>query len=80
MTGRLVSLWLIAATCCLSWLAMMALHEFGHMLHAWLSGGHVAKVVLHPLAISRTDVSPNSHPLFVVWGGPVWGTVLPLLA
>jgi hypothetical protein len=34
--------------------------------------------VLHPLAISRTDVSPNPHPLFVAWGGAVWGVAIPL--
>ncbi len=58
---------------------MMIVHELGHMLHAWTSGGRVTQVVLHPLAISRTDVVPNPHPLFVVWGGPVWGCLLPLL-
>jgi hypothetical protein len=62
-----------------SWLAMMAVHELGHVLNAKLSGGTVERVVLHPLAISRTDVSPNPHPQFVAWGGAIWGTFLPLL-
>lgn len=57
---------------------MMAVHEFGHVLHAMLSGGRVERVVLHPADISRTDVSPNPHPRFVAWGGAVWGTVIPL--
>ncbi|MCA9071317.1 MAG: hypothetical protein KDA84_20455, partial [Planctomycetaceae bacterium] len=39
----------------------------------------VTRVVLYPLAISRTDVSPNPSPLFVVWGGPIVGVVLPIL-
>lgn len=71
---------LALSTLLLSWLWMMAVHEFGHVLHAWLSGGRVAQVVLHPLAISRTDVAPDPHPLFVVWGGPAWGSVLPVAA
>jgi hypothetical protein len=70
----------IVATVLFSWLAMMIVHEFGHVWHAWLSDGVVKKVVLHPLAISRTDVEPNPQPLFVVWGGLVWGCVLPVLA
>lgn len=70
---------LFAVTCLLAWLGMMAVHEFGHVLHASLSGGTVQKVVLHPLAISRTDVNPNPHPLFVAWGGPIWGSLLPLI-
>ena len=64
----------------LCWLGMMAVHEFGHMLHAWISGGVVINVVLHPLEISRTDVSPNPNPAFVAWGGLVWGSVIPLIA
>ena len=62
-----------------SWLAMMAVHELGHVLHAKLSGGTVERVVLNPFEISRTDVSPNPHPQFVAWGGAIWGTTIPLL-
>jgi hypothetical protein len=49
------------------------------VLGAWATGGHVERVVLHPLAISRTDVSPNPNPLMVVWAGPQIGTLLPLV-
>jgi hypothetical protein len=61
-----------------SWLGMQAVHECGHVLGAWLSGGRVARVVLHPLTISRTDLDANPCPLFVVWSGPVLGILLPL--
>ncbi len=60
------------------WLAMMAAHEFGHVLGAVATGGAVERVVLHPLAISRTDVSPNPHPAIVVWAGPIIGCALPV--
>jgi hypothetical protein len=62
----------------LSWMGMQAVHELGHVLGAWLSGGVVQGVVLAPLTISRTDVSPNPHPLFVAWAGPIVGVILPL--
>jgi hypothetical protein len=62
-----------------SWLAMMAVHELGHIVHAKLSRGTVERVVLGPFEISRTDVSPNPHPQFVAWGGAIWGTIIPLL-
>jgi hypothetical protein len=58
---------------------MQLVHECGHVAGAWLSGGHVAKVVLSPLTISRTDLSENPHPLVVVWAGPVFGAIFPLL-
>jgi hypothetical protein len=58
---------------------MMVAHESGHVLHAVVSGGRVVRVVLDPLAFSRTDVSPNPRPIFVAWGGMVWGAVWPLI-
>src|SRR4051812_44607720 len=70
---------LIGCTVLSSWLGMQAVHESGHVLGAWLTGGRVARVVLHPLTISRTDLAENPHPLAVVWAGPVVGVVLPLL-
>jgi len=61
----------------LSWFAMMAVHEFGHVVGALTTGGIVERVVLHPLTISRTDVSPNPQPSIVVWLGPILGCVIP---
>ena len=49
------------------------------MLGAWLTGARVVRVVLHPLSISRTDVSENQRPLLVVWAGPIVGSALPPL-
>jgi hypothetical protein len=62
-----------------SWLGMQAVHEFGHVLGAWSTGGRVARVVLNPLTISRTDVDPNPRPLLVVWAGPIFGALSPLM-
>ncbi len=76
---RLHKIVLIFAVVGLSWFTMMALHEFGHVVGAWATGGQVKRVVLHPLTISRTDISPNPNPLVVVWMGPVIGCVLPVL-
>jgi hypothetical protein len=69
---------LIATFLPLCWLAMQVVHEIGHVLGAAATGGTVEKVVLHPLTISRTDVSPNPRPLPVVWAGPLVGVLLPL--
>ena len=63
----------------LCWLVMMVAHEFGHVIGAVITGGSVRRVVLHPIAISRTDVSPNPQPAIVVWMGPIIGCALPLL-
>ncbi len=79
LVERLFQFLLIASTLLISWLGMMIIHEFGHVTFAWLSGGTVSKVVLHPLEFSRTDLDLNPHPLFVVWGGALVGSVLPLM-
>ena len=54
----------------LSWFAMMAFHEVGHVVGAVITGGTVERVVLHPLTISRTDVSPNPNPSNRCLAGP----------
>jgi hypothetical protein len=77
--GRAFQLLLAVSTLALSWQGMMVVHEFGHVLFAWLSGGSVARVVLSPLEFSRTDLQKDPHPMFVAWGGAVVGVVLPLL-
>jgi hypothetical protein len=63
----------------LCWFGMMAVHELGHVIGALITGGTVAKVVLYPLTISRTDVAVNPHPLLVVWAGPCIGVLVPVV-
>jgi len=69
---------LIASALLASWLGMQAIHETGHVLGAWATGGSVERVVLHPLTISRTDLAQNPHPLVVAWAGPIVGVFVPL--
>jgi len=76
---RLHQFMLIGSFVPLCWYGMMAVHELGHVTAAAVTGGTVTKVVLDPLAISRTDVAPNPMPLIVVWAGPLVGVILPLL-
>jgi len=71
---------LMALYLVLCWYGMMVVHELGHVIGAWLTGGVVERVVLHPLAISRTDLSVNPHPLPVVWCGPIFGCLIPIFA
>ena len=61
------------------WLAMMGVHELGHVLGGIVTGGSISRVVLRPFSISRTDLSVNPLPALVVWAGPVLGVLLPLL-
>jgi len=79
MKDRFFQALLIVSTAAFSWLAMMIVHELGHVLHAWLSGAAVTRVVLHPTAFSRTELGENPHPLAVAWGGPIWAVIIPLV-
>jgi hypothetical protein len=76
---RCFQILLIVSFVVFSWLAFMVVHEFGHALAAWLTGGSVALMILHPLQISWTSFARNPHPLMVAWGGPVLGALLPLV-
>lgn len=75
---RVPQVTLIVTFLAFSWLAMMVVHELGHVVGAICTGATVQKVVLHPLAISRTDVGNSRHPLVVTWAGPIFGSLLPL--
>lgn len=59
---------------------MQQVHEAGHVLGAAATGGKVQRVVLHPLAISRTDLAENPRPLETAWAGPLFGSAAPLCA
>lgn len=76
---RLPQLVLLVSTALLAWLWMQVIHEAGHALFGWWTGGDVRRVVLHPLTISRTDLAANPHPLLVCWAGPVFGCIVPVL-
>jgi hypothetical protein len=77
---RLRQVVLIGSVLLGSWMGMQAVHEGGHVIGAWATGAKVSRVVLHPLSISRTDLSINPSPLTVVWAGPLVGALLPLAA
>jgi len=69
---------LMISTAGLSWLLMMVVHECGHVWHGWLSGARLVEVHLPLIGFSRTEFAVNPHPLFVAWGGPLWGCLWPL--
>ncbi|MGL6196180.1 MAG: M50 family metallopeptidase [Thermoguttaceae bacterium] len=60
------------------WFSMQVLHEFGHCVAAWLCGGKVERIVLHPMTFSRTDLLENPSPIFTLLGGVIGGVMIPL--
>lgn len=62
-----------------AWILLQAMHEAGHVIHASLSGGSGIAVELPLFGFSRTDVANNPNPLFIIWGGVLWGVAIPLL-
>jgi peptidase M50B-like protein len=78
MAARLLQINLIVSLALLSWLTMQAVHEFGHVTAAWLTGGRVERVVLYPTVISRTDWTGSRNRLMVVWAGPMVGSIVPI--
>src|SRR6266568_2885149 len=80
LTQRFLQIILIVSFLAFSWMGFMVVHEFGHVLAAWLTGGSVGLVVLHPLRISWTTLTRNPHPQLVAWGGPIGGALFPVIA
>jgi hypothetical protein len=62
-----------------SWYGMMATHELGHCVAAWLTGGVIAKVHFPLLGFSQTFYLENPHPLAVAWAGAAGGAVFAVL-
>ena len=58
-----------------SWYGMMVIHELGHCVAAWLTGGVVEKVHFPLLGFSQTFYHENPHPLAVAWAGAAGGAV-----
>ena len=79
MIDRAFQVLLIACFVAFSWLGFMVVHESGHILTGWASGASLSHVQLHPLQISWSTFAPNPHPRLVAWGGPVLGSLLPLV-
>ncbi|HVT89357.1 MAG TPA: hypothetical protein VHD56_10930 [Tepidisphaeraceae bacterium] len=79
MPRRFRQILLVGGILWTSWLAMMLVHECGHVLGGLATGGTVRRVVWHPAVISRTDVKPNPHPLVEIWAGPIFGSMLPVV-
>ncbi len=64
--------------------AATALHEFGHVLAAWATGGRVQAFYLHPFTTSYTTIDPDPSPLLTHAAGvtlaPLAGLVCIALA
>ena len=58
-------------------IAMMLVHELGHVAAAWATGGVVRSLELRPGKLSHTLVAPNPSPSVVLWGGFVVGWLAP---
>lgn len=69
----------ISAFVAWGWLAMMLLHELGHVAAASATGGRIASVELRPGWLSHTLVAPNPCPSVVVWSGLASGWIAPQL-
>ncbi len=56
------------------------LHELGHALPVWLTGGEIESIVIHPLSWSYTNWGADvTHPVLGVWSGSLFGFVASVL-
>ena len=70
--------WLIPMAA-FTWLSSMFVHEMGHVLSGWLSGGEFRYIDVYPFHFSTTILQPNPHPALVTWSGLLLGWGVPLL-
>lgn len=56
------------------------LHELGHAIAYWITGGTVRRIIIHPFSWSYCiPGSVSEYPSFTTWGGVVFGTIMGLM-
>lgn len=60
-----------------AWFTMTVMHELGHVVGGWISGGTLVDLVLFPLPSSLHQ--PDPIPRLTLWAGPVLGVGVPSL-
>ncbi len=59
--------------------AAIVLHELGHALTLWMTGGTVTRFSLHPFSWSYTYYqSPSAYPLLTAWAGVLFSSAVAL--
>ena len=60
--------------------AAHAIHELGHALAMWATGGSVTRLMLHPFSWSQISYgAPPTCPLLIAWAGVVFASSCGLL-
>jgi hypothetical protein len=57
---------------------MTVVHETGHIVAGWASGGTLREADVAPWSLPHSHFDPDPHPLVTLWGGPVIGALVPL--
>jgi hypothetical protein len=63
-----------------SWCVMVTTHEAGHVVSGILSGGKPVYAELRPWKLPHSHFAPDPSPRVTLWGGPILGIAVPVLA
>lgn len=66
---------LILGAFCIAYNLGSILHELGHGVAVWLSGGKISSIVLHPFSWNWISYHSNPNPLLASWGGVLFGVL-----
>lgn len=61
-----------------SWCVMTFIHESGHIVCGWASGGTLQQADVAPWHLPHSSFDPDPQPLVTLWGGPILGALVPL--
>jgi len=62
-----------------SWCVMVTTHELGHIVAGLLGGGQLVHAELRPWKLPHSHFMPDPYPLATLWGGPIFGVVIPMI-
>jgi hypothetical protein len=59
---------------------MTFVHESGHIICGCACGGSLQAADLYPWHLPYSLIAPDPHPLVTLWGGPILGVLIPVMA
>jgi hypothetical protein len=62
-----------------SWVVMTVTHELGHLVAGWVIGAKLVDYDLSPWRMPYSIHQPDPFPRVTIWGGPIFGVLVPLL-
>src|SRR6056297_1228052 len=64
----------------IAWSVMISTRELGHLIGGWCGGASLTDLDLVPWRLPYSLHNPDPNPQLTLWGGPIFGVMIPIVA